>query len=284
MEKRQFGKTGHESTVAIFGACALGFVTQTEADVAMQQVIDAGINHIDIAPSYGVAEDRIAHWIPSIRNDFFLGCKTMERTKAGAKAEMQASLKRLQTDHFDLYQIHAVTNMDELDEATRTGSVLEALVDASEQGLITHIGITGHGAESPEVFLEALRRYDFDSILFPVNFVQFGNPRYYEAARELIATCQKKDVGMMGIKFITRGPWGNLEKTHNTWYQPFIELEMIQKAVDFALSQGITGLCTPCDVTILPAVIAACENFKPMPENEQQALLASATSYTPLFT
>ena len=284
MIKRRFGRSGHESTVAIFGACALGFVPQDEADIAMQQVLDAGITHIDIAPSYGIAEDRIAHWIPDIREQFFLGCKTMERTKAGAKAEMLASMKRLQTDHFDLYQIHAVTNMDELDEATGTGSALEAMIDAREQGLISHIGITGHGVESPIVFLEALRRFDFDSILFPVNFVQYANPRYREAAEELIATCRQRDVGMMGIKHITRGPWGELEKTHNTWYQPFTEQEMIQRAVDFALSQGITGICTPCDVTILPDVIAACENFSPMPVDEQEALIANAASFTPLFS
>lgn len=283
MEKRRFGKTGHESTVAIFGACALGFVPQEEADIAMQQVIDAGINHIDIAPSYGIAEDRIAHWIPAIRDDFFLGCKTMERTKAGAKAEMLASMKRLQTDHFDLYQIHAITNMDELNEATGTGSALEAMIDAREKGLIEYIGITGHGIDSPVVFLEALRRFDFDSILFPVNFVQYGNPRYREAAQELIATCRKKDVGIMGIKHITRGPWGELEKTHNTWYQPFTDQEMIQKAVDFVLSQGVTGICTPCDVTILPAVIDACEKFMPMSDTEQETLITSAASYTPLF-
>jgi aryl-alcohol dehydrogenase-like predicted oxidoreductase len=283
MEKRCFGRSGHESTVAIFGACALGFVPQDEADAAMQQVLDAGINHIDIAPSYGNAEAQISHWIPSIRERFFLGCKTMDRTKAGAKAEMLASLNRLQTDYFDLYQIHAVTNMDELDEATGTGSALEAMIDAREEGLTRHIGITGHGIEAPKVFMEALRRYDFDSVLFPVNFVLYANPRYQEAAQELIAVCQQKRVGIMGIKYIARGPWGEQEKTHTTWYQPLTEGEIIQKAVNFALSQGITGICTPCDATILPDVIAACKDFTPMPEEEQEALIASAASYTPLF-
>ncbi|MDX9865996.1 MAG: aldo/keto reductase [Anaerolineaceae bacterium] len=284
MEKRRFGRTGHESTVAIFGACALRSAPQDEVDIAMQQVIDAGINHIDIAPSYGNAEAQISPWIPSIREDVFLGCKTMERTKAGAMKEMHESLKRLQTDHFDLYQIHAITNMNELDEATGTGSALEAMIDAREQGLIKYIGITGHGVESPTVFLEALRRFDFDSILFPVNFIQYGNPRYREAAQELIAECQRKDVGVMGIKYAARGPWGEQEKTHTMWYQPFTEKEIIQKSVDFALSQGVSGICTPCDITVMPVVVQACEHFTPMPANEQEALIASAASYTPLFT
>ena len=284
MEKRRFGRTGHESTLAIFGACALGFVDQEEADVAMQKVIDAGVTHIDIAPTYGIAEDRISPWIPDIRDKFFLGCKTMERTREGAARAIKESLDRLRTSHFDLYQFHAVTCMDDLDDVTRKGGALEAIVAAREKGLTKFIGITGHGIESPAVFLEALRRFDFDSVLFPVNFVLFANPRYREAAQELIAECQKKDVGMMGIKHITRGPWGELEKTHNTWYQPFTEKEMIQKAVDFALSQGITGICTPCDVGITPSVIDACENFTAMSFAEQEEMMALAASYTPLFT
>ncbi len=209
-----------------------------------------------------------------IRDKFFLGCKTMERTKEGAAREMRESLDRLQTDHFDLYQFHAVTCMDDLDDVTRKGGALEAIVAAREKGLTKYIGITGHGIESPAVFLEALRRFDFDSVLFPVNFVQFANPTLSRGSTGIDCDCQKKDVGMMGIKHITRGPWGELEKTHNTWYQPFTEKEMIQKAVDFALSQGITGICTPCDVTITPDVIDACENFTPMSFAEQEELIA----------
>ena len=283
MEKRRFGRSGHESTVAIFGACALGFVSQAEADVAMQHVIDSGITHIDIAPSYGNAEDQIGHWIPSIRDQFFLGCKTMERSKEGAAREMRESLKKLQTDQFDLYQFHSVTCMDDLNDVTRKGGALEAVVAARDEGLTKYIGITGHGIEAPAVFLEALRRFDLDSVLFPVNFVLYGNPKYREAAKDLIAACQQKDVGMMGIKHITRGPWGDKAKTHNTWYEPFTEKEMIQKAVDFALSQGITGICTPCDVTITPDVIEACANFTPMAESEQESFIASGSMYTSLF-
>lgn len=284
MEKRRFGRTGHESTVAIFGACALGFVSQAEADVAMQQVIDAGITHIDIAPSYGNAEERISPWIPGSRDDFFLGCKTGERTKEGAAREMRESLERMNASSFDLYQFHAVTCMDDLDEVTRKGGALEAVVDARDEGLTKYIGITGHGIEAPTVFIEALKRFDLDSVLFPVNFVLYANPKYRESAEELIALCQQKDVGMMGIKHITRGPWGEKAKTHNTWYEPFTEKEMIQKAVDFALSQGITGICTPCDVTVTPDVIEACANFTPMSASEQEELIASASSYTSLFT
>lgn len=283
METRTFGRTGHASTVAIFGACALGYVTQAQADAAMQQVIEAGINHIDIAPSYGNAEAQIAHWMKSTRDQFFLGCKTMERTKKGAAKELAESLKRLHTDHFDLYQIHAVTSMDELEQATAAGGALEAMLEARQAGLIQHIGITGHGLEAPAVFLEALRRFDFDSVLFPVSFILYANPSYRKAAGNLISVCRQKNVGVMAIKYAARGPWEEKPKTFTTWYEPFTAEQEIQNAVNFALSQEVTGLCTPCDVSMLPKVVSACQNYEHLNDEAQESLIASANTYTPLF-
>ena len=172
METRRFGRTGHMSTVAIFGAAAFMQISQDDADKVMELVIEAGINHIDVAPSYGQAEVRIGPWMPRERERFFLGCKTMERTQEGAWNEMQASLKRLQTESFDLYQFHAVTTMEELDAITRKGGALEAFVEARRQGLTKYIGITGHGVDAPKINLEAIRRFDFDTVLFPLKFVQ----------------------------------------------------------------------------------------------------------------
>jgi aryl-alcohol dehydrogenase-like predicted oxidoreductase len=151
METRQLGRTGHMSTIAVFGAAAFWEISQADADQALESVIAAGINHIDVAPSYGQAEMRIGPWMPRERGRFFLGCKTMERTKEGAWKEMQASLKRLQTETFDLYQFHAVTTMEELDAITMKGGALEAFVEARRAGLTKFIGITGHGAESPKI-------------------------------------------------------------------------------------------------------------------------------------
>lgn len=283
MITRRFGRTGHHSTAAIFGACALGYFSPEKADIAVKQVIDAGINHIDIAPSYGNAEEQISRWLPSIREKVFLGCKTMERKRKQADHELHQSLIRMKADYFDLYQLHAITNLDELDEATMTGGALEAIIDARQEGWVRCIGITGHGIQAPAVFLEALRRFDFDSVLFPVNFVLFNNPEYRADAEELIRICQQREVGMMGIKSITRGPWGEKEKTYNTWYEPFTRPEILQKSINFALSQGITGICTPCDVSLLPAVITACQNFREMDSQEQEDLLATADEFTPLF-
>lgn len=283
METRKFGRTGHMSTIAIFGAAAFWEISQADADKVMEQVIEAGINHIDVAPSYGQAEIRIGPWMPRERNRFFLGCKTMERTKEGAWNEMQESLKRLQTESFDLYQCHAITTMEELDAVTMKGGALEAFEQARREGLTKYIGITGHGIDSPKIYLEALRRFDFDTILFPLNFVQMGIPEFRKNAEELIATCKAKDVGTMVIKTITKAPWGERPHTATTWYEPFDQQAEIQKAVNFALSYEITGLCTAGDTRILPMVLEACKNFTRLQDSEMEEMIKSDKQYEPLF-
>lgn len=272
------------STVAIFGAAAFSQVSQVEADAAMEQVIAEGVNHIDVAPSYGIAEERLGPWMARERDRFFLGCKTMERIKAGAAAELRRSLERLQVEYFDLYQIHAITSFEELDAVTRPGGALEAIVEACQAGLTRFIGITGHGVHAPAIFLEALRRYDFDSVLFPINFVLYANPVFRQNAEELLRQCSARDVGTMIIKSITSRPWGERTRTYNTWYLPFDDLEHIQRAVNFVLSQPVTCLCTAGDTRLLPLVLQACENFTPMAVAEQEALIASASEYEPLFS
>jgi aryl-alcohol dehydrogenase-like predicted oxidoreductase len=283
METRKFGRTGHMSTVAIFGAAAFWEISQADADKVMEQVIEAGINHIDIAPSYGQAEERVGPWMRRERGRFFLGCKTMERTKEGAWNELRQSLKRLQTETFDLYQCHAITTMEELDSVTMQGGALEAFVEARREGLIKFIGITGHGVNAPQIYLEALRRFEFDSVLFPLNFVQMANPEFRKHAEELIATCKAKDVGTMVIKTITKGPWGDKQHTATTWYEPFDENDEIQRAVNFALSYDVTGLCTAGDTRVLPLVIRACENFTRLTPSEIEEMIKSGKQYEPLF-
>ena len=284
MERRRFGRTDHLSTVAIFGAAAFWQISQEDADAVMESVIEAGINHIDVAPSYGQAEARIGPWMSRERRQFFLGCKTMERTREGAWKELRESLKRLQTETFDLYQCHAITTMEELDGVTRKGGALEAFVAARDEGLVKFIGITGHGVDAPKIYLEALKRFEFDSVLFPLNFVQMANPEYRRYAEDLISTCWAKDVGTMVIKAITKAPWGSRQHTATTWYEPFDESDIIQQAVNFALSYDVTGLCTVGDTRILPLMIQACQNFSPLSPKEKEELISSSGKYEPLFT
>src|SRR5688572_26343096 len=284
MEKRKFGRTGHLSTIAIFGGAAFWEIEQAEADKVMKMVIEAGINHIDIAPSYGQAEIRVGPWMKNERGRFFLGCKTTERTKEGAWKELHESLKRLQTESFDLYQFHAITTMEELDSIFAKGGALEAVLQAREEGLTKYIGITGHGIDAPKIYLEALRRFDFDSVLFPLNFVQMAIPEYRKHAEELVATCKAKDVGTMIIKSITKGPWGEKTHTATTWYEPFDEMNEIQNAVNYSLSHDVTGLCTAGDTRILPMMLQACEDFKPLSNEERKAMVQKADRFAPLFS
>ncbi len=282
METRRFGRTGHMTTVAVFGGAALWQISQEDADKVMELVIESGINHIDVAPSYGQAEIRIGPWMPRERGRFFLACKTMERTKEGAWNEMRQSLKRLQTETFDLYQCHAVTTMEELDAITMKGGALEAFVKAREEGLTKFIGITGHGADAPKIYLETLKRFDFDTVMSPLNFVQMANPKFRSYAEELIATCKAKDVGALVIKSVTKGPWGE-QHTATTWYEPFARSDEIQRAVDFALSYDVTGVCTAGDTRVLPLVIKACENFSRLEKDEIEEMIESGKQYEPLF-
>lgn len=284
MQTRRFGRTNHMSTLAIFGSAAFYQCDQPTADKAMEQVIAAGVNHIDVAPSYGLAEERLGPWLEQERGRFFLGCKTQERTREQAWAELHRSLKLLRVSDFDLYQLHAVNSDEELDQVTGPGGALEAAVQAREEGLTRFIGITGHGAQVPAIFIEALRRFDFDTVLFPLNPVQYANPEYRRDAEALLRLCLEREVGVMIIKSIAKGPWGGTPKTYNTWYEPFDDFDTIQQTVRFALSQeGVTGLCSAAEVALLPAYLRACEEFTPMSAADQADLIARSAALETLF-
>jgi predicted aldo/keto reductase-like oxidoreductase len=283
MEKRRFGRTGHKSAVAIFGAAAFHEISQEKADQVMEYVLSTEINHIDVAPGYGQAETRLGPWLAEERDRFFVGCKTQQRTKGAAAAELRRSLEKLHIDKFDLFQLHAVTSMEELDQVTAPGGALEAIIEAKDEGLLEFIGITGHGLDAPTVFLEAIERFDFDTVLFPINFILYENRSYREKAQELLRKCDELDIGSMIIKHIAKGPWGELAKTHTTWYRPFTETKWIQEGVNFALSQPITGICTPGDIHLLPLVVEACQQYQAMNPDQQAELISQTPQFQPLF-
>lgn len=283
MEKRRLGRTNHMSTVAIFGGFSLYHSDQEQADRLLRQVIQAGINHIDVAPSYGNAEKCLGPWMAKMRDQFFLGCKTWKRDYESAKAELQESLERLQTEYLDLYQLHAITNRDELDQVTSPDGALKALIEARDKGLTKYIGITGHGNYTPAIFLEALEQFDFDTVMFPINFIQYAIPEYRRSAETLLQVCQERDVGVIAIKAVAKAPWGERETKYNTWYEPFSAPKMIQKAVNFVLSQPVTGLCPPGEGGLLTKLIHACENFSLLTQQQQIDLIGAAQEYAPVF-
>jgi predicted aldo/keto reductase-like oxidoreductase len=284
MQTRRFGRTGHMSTIVIFGAFAVGLLSQEEADEVMELVLARGVNHIDVAPSYADAELRLGPWLETHRDRFFLGCKTQLRDKEEARAELYRSLERLRVERFDLFQLHAVATKAELEACFAPGGSLEAIVEAREEGLTRYLGITSHGLEAPAVLIEALDRFDFDSLLFTLNFQMWAGEDYRRDVSRLMQIADERDVGTMVIKTWARGPWGEKEQRYHTWYEPFDDAEMIEQALRFNLSHPVTGVISAGDARLLPMILDAAERFQPMDDAEQAALLAKAGKYEPLFS
>jgi aryl-alcohol dehydrogenase-like predicted oxidoreductase len=285
MQQRRLGRTGHMSSVIIFGTAAFWEIDQESANEALDLGLSYGVNHIDVAPQYGQAQERLGPWLESRRDQFFLGCKTQERERDAAWADLQNSLRVLRTDKLDLYQLHAVTSFAELDAAMGPGGAMETLLEAREQGLTRWLGITGHGLQSPAVFLAALERFDFDTVMFPIHPRLYADADYRRDAERLLKRCVEKDVGVQIIKAVTKGPWGDQHKQYNTWYEPYDTPERITQGVRFALSlDGVAGIPSAGDVRLLPPVLEAGKHFTPMTPEEQAAAIEDSRVLAPLFT
>lgn len=283
MQTRRFGRTGHMSTIVIFGAFAVGQLGQREADETMELILAHGVNHIDVAPSYHEAELRLGPWLERHRADFFVGCKTQLRGRQEAREELHRSLERLRIDSFDLFQLHAVTTMDELEQCFAPGGSLEAIVDARCEGLTRYVGITSHGLEAPAVLLEALDRFDMDSILFPVNGKLWAGDEYRRQAEALLQKAADRDVGSMAIKAVARGPWDGQPQRYHTWYEPLEDPQAVERALRFTLSQPVTGAISAGDARLLPAILDAAERFRPMEAAEQAEFVGVAQEYGQIF-
>ncbi len=287
METRRFGRSGHRSSIAIFGGAAFHpLIDAAEAEEALDLALAAGVNHYDFAAGYGngMAETRLGPWLERHREQVFVGTKTGQRHHAAAWAEINRSLALLRCEQMDLAQIHGVVDDDELDAATAADGALKAMRRARDEGLTRFIGITGHGLQAPRLFFEALERFDFDSVLFPINPVLFGIPGYRRQAERLLARCQERDVGVMAIKSIAKGPWGDRDKRWHTWYEPWETQARIQQGVNFALSQpGVTGIPMAGETRLLPLLLRAAENFTPLSLQEQGALIVASAGLEPIF-
>jgi aryl-alcohol dehydrogenase-like predicted oxidoreductase len=285
VQQRRLGRLGHQSAVLIYGAAALSEVDQDTADASVQLALDAGINHFDVAASYGDAELRLGPWMPRIRERIFLATKTGLRARDTAWAQINRSLERLQTDHLDLIQVHAVGDAEELDLVTGAGGSLEAVVRAREEGLADAIGITGHGHQAPAIHLEALRRFPFDTVLTPLNWVLAQDPAYLADYQALVAEVQAQDAGLMIIKSVARRNWPEpAEHDYGTWYEPFDDQARISAAVAWVLSHPeVTGIATPGDVRLLPMVIEAERRLPETSVAEAETVLAATSDYSSPF-
>ena len=283
IEKLAFGHTGHESTRTIFGAAALSRVSQETADAVLPLLIEHGINHIDVAASYGDAELRVGAWMPQHRDRFFLATKTGERTYQKARDQIRNSLERLRVDQVDLVQLHNLTDEEGWQTAMAPGGALEAAIEAREQGLVRFIGVTGHGVQAPAMHRRSLERFPFDSILVPFNYPMMQNPDYRRDFEALLAVCAERGVAVQTIKAITLAPWGEKEHTASTWYEPLREQEDIDLAVHWVLGRPGVFLNTVGDVTILPKVFDAASRAGVRPSEAAMASLMQRREMAPLF-
>ena len=285
MQQRRLGRLGHQSSVLIYGAAALSEVDQDTADASVRVALEAGINHFDVAAGYGDAELRLGPWMGRIRDRIFLATKTGLREREAAWAQINRSLERLQTGHLDLIQIHAVGDTEELDLVTRSGGSLEAAVRARDEGLAGAVGITGHGHQAPATHLEALRRFPFDTVLTPLNWVLAQDPAYLADYQALVAEVQAQDAGLMIIKSAARRNWPEpAGHAYGTWYEPFDDQARIDAAVAWVLSHPeVTGIATPGDVRLLPPVIEAERRLAQVDLAEAEAVLARAGGYSSPF-
>jgi aryl-alcohol dehydrogenase-like predicted oxidoreductase len=278
-----FGSTGHRSTRLIFGAAALGGMSQQRADATLAQIADWGVNHIDTAASYGASEDRLQPWLADHRGDVFLATKTGERDGSAARAELERSLERMAVEHVDLIQLHNLVEPDEWDAAFAPGGAVEALATARDEGLVGDIGVTGHGLRIAGMHLRSLERFEFASVLLPVNFVLLEEPGYRHDVEELLALCAERNVAVQTIKSIARGRWADQNAPHFSWYEPLTDPAAIGRAVRFVLANPQLFLNTTSDARLLPMVVEAASGPLTAPTAEEMRADIAAEDITPLF-
>jgi aryl-alcohol dehydrogenase-like predicted oxidoreductase len=280
---RPFGRTGHDSSGVIFGAAAFWWATEEDEERALELLLEHGVNHIDVAPSYGDAELHVGRWMESHRDRFFLATKTGERSYEGACDELRRSLERLRVESVDLWQLHNLVNPAEWETAMGPGGALEAAIEARDEGLVRFIGVTGHGVTVAGMHRRSLERFPFDSVLLPCNYPMLQNPAYARDFEALATTCRERDVAMQTIKSLAAGQWGEKQRTTRTWYEPLREQDEIDLAVHWVLGHEQVFLNSSSDVGLLEKILDAAERYEsPPPDAEMEAMVARV-AMSPLF-
>lgn len=295
MERRRLGRTGHDSSVAILGGAAFWMATPVEGAAGLELAMSRGVNHLDIAPQYGNAQAAVGPAIPAVRDQLFVAAKTLRSNPDGVAAQFDESRQLLGCEVLDLYQAHAVTTIDELDER---GPGIERILKLRDEGKCRFAGITGHDLTVPRTHLEALRRYDLDTVMFPIYPRLWADPVYREAAEELLAVCGERDLGVMIIKATARRPWADRrpltdlvagdpatsDRWATSWYEPQADDTALARGIAFALSTpGVHAFCTPGDVGMLPRVLDAADAYVPLSAAERDAAIASMADEQVIF-
>jgi predicted aldo/keto reductase-like oxidoreductase len=280
-----FGRSGHMSTRTIFGGASLSRVTQAEADRVLDVLLQYGINHIDVAASYGDAELRIAPWLKRYRSQFYLATKTDARSAQEAKEDLYHSLERMGVEYVDLWQLHNLVDPIEWDTALSPGGAIEAAIEAKAKGLIRAIGVTGHGLQIAATHRRSLERFDFDTVLLPYNYVTMQSPYYAQNFNALLATCQQRNVAVQTIKSVAYKPWMGQPHTRTTWYKPLEDQHDIDMAVHWVLQRPYIFLLTTGDIDLLPKVLDAANRFQAetVPTDDEMQAMVARLGMEPLF-
>jgi aryl-alcohol dehydrogenase-like predicted oxidoreductase len=284
IERASFGRTGYESSRVIFGAAGLASMRQETADELLPVLVEAGVNHIDVAASYGDAELRLAPWLAAHRSAFFVATKTGDRTGDAARASLERSLQRLGVDRVDLIQLHNLVEPDEWEVAFGPGGAVEALADAREEGLTRFIGVTGHGLRIARMHLRSLERFDFDSVLFPYSYVLLRHDGYRADVERLLERCAERNVAVQTIKAVARRRWSEAG-THHAWYEPLSDGGAVDRAIRYVLVRPGLFLISSSDSNLLrPTLAAAARSVDVDPPSDaalQHDVVAQAVA--PLF-
>jgi aryl-alcohol dehydrogenase-like predicted oxidoreductase len=283
VDRAAFGRTGHDSSRVIFGAAALGSMRQDRADQVLATLLEFGVNHIDTAASYGDSELRVAPWLGTHRDQFFLATKTGERTGDGARAGLEASLTRLGVDSVDLIQLHNLVEPGEWETAHGPGGAVEALARARDEGLVKFIGVTGHGLRIAGMHVRSLQRFDFSSVLLPYNFTVMSDDGYRADVEELLQLCQERDVAVQTIKSVARRRWPEGTEPEYSWYEPLPDRDALGRAVRYILGRPGLFLNSSSDARLLRPILEAATAGGPVPADEEMAADVDRHGIEPLF-
>lgn len=279
IEKRMLGRTGVKISAIGFGGIVVKDASEEEANRRVKQAIDYGINYFDIAPSYGNAELKLGPALQPYRKDVFLACKTTERKREGARRELEQSLINLRTDHFDLYQFHAVTTMDEVETIFGKDGAMECFLEARKEGKIKHIGFSAHSVEAA---LNMMDRFEFDTILFPFNFATWYAGNF---GPQVMAKAKEKGMGILALKAMAKKPWPEdaVQSIKNTWYEPIMNMEEANLALRFTLSHPVTAAIPPGDENLFEMAIKLAVDFKPLNRDEIEMIKQKGLETEPIF-
>lgn len=278
MQTRRLGETGNDSTIVTFGAIALDSLEQEGADRMIEHVLDYGVNHFDVAPTYGDAELKLGPKLRQHREEIFVGCKTRARDYEGAKRSLEESLNRLGVDRIDLYQFHGLEREYELDAITGDDGALEAFREARDDGLIDHIGLTSHG--DPRLILDSIDRIeDLETVMFPLNPVVAGKSGAKHDYGAVLERANDRDVATLGIKAFAKRPWPSTDdlpernRPFANWYEPVSTFEEIGERFDYAASSGLTSVVSPGDPKLVSTVLEAADRYDGMDEPARRSLV-----------